>query len=39
MTHYPGGEGIDYFDCGSGKDKLFDFNLKDGDVRALNCES
>jgi Ca2+-binding RTX toxin-like protein len=33
-----GGPGADYFDCGEGIDVIMDFNLKQGDDRAGNCE-
>ena len=33
-----GGEGIDYFDCGMGKDKVLDFDILKGDSKTDNCE-
>ena len=33
-----GGPGADYFDCGEGIDVIMDFNLRQGDDRAGNCE-
>lgn len=33
-----GDSGMDFFDCGEGLDKIIDFDLKDGDVTAGNCE-
>jgi hypothetical protein len=33
-----GDSGADYFDCGEGLDKIVDFDIKDGDITAGNCE-
>ncbi len=33
-----GDKGLDYFDCGEGLDKIIDFNPKEGDITAGNCE-
>src|SRR5215208_1904765 len=33
-----GDSGADFFDCGEGLDKIVDFDIKDGDITAGNCE-
>jgi hypothetical protein len=33
-----GDRGADFFDCGEGLDKIVDFDIKDGDITAGNCE-
>jgi hypothetical protein len=30
---------MDYFNCGSGEDKIGDFNQAEGDAKSYNCES
>jgi hypothetical protein len=33
-----GGPGLDYFDCGLDRDEIVDFDILNGDARAVNCE-